>query len=144
MQRPLWRYSISTLREGHVARLLNGEIEIKLPSKTKAEVGERFTVIDDAGRVVAQVKVIKIEPNVIMAREFRSFVSQDVLRRALGAGIGAAVGTFVLEPVAGAMMGAALGSALSQKQRPPITAGMRVIPSLELEQARQIGSIVEE
>jgi outer membrane lipoprotein SlyB len=104
-----------------------------LPSGTSARIGEIFTIFNSSGKQVAQVKVVENDADLIIARESRTFVSEDILRNAIGAGLGAAIGTLALEPITGAIVGAALGNALSRRQRLPITAGMRVVSALEIE-----------
>jgi hypothetical protein len=126
------------LNEGRVAKVSKGEITLDLPSGATAEVGERFSIISDSGKQIAQVKVIRSDATGIVARQFQSFVSDDVLR-AVAAGVGAVIGSLAFEPVPGAMVGAALGSVLGQRQRAAISPGMKVIPTLEIE--RQHGEL---
>jgi len=124
---------------GRVVGRNGKDIEIRLPPGQTAEVGERFGVLDDSGKQIAIVKVIKSDPNQIIARQFQQFVSDEVLGRAVGAGVGAAVGSiFSLDPPGasvGAMIGAAVGSALSQRPGPSIRTGMKVEPVAELARA---------
>lgn len=123
--------------EGRVARVNGSQIELDLPSGVTTEVGERFTILDDSGKQIAQIKIVKSDDTGIVARQFQSFVSDDVLRRAIGAGVGAALGSLTFDPVAGAAVGAALGSVLGQKHRASICPGMRAVPSVEMERQRR-------
>jgi len=122
--------------EGRVVNVSDGEITLELPNRISAEVGERFSIINDTGKQVAQVKVIRSDTQGTVARQFQPFVSDDVLRAA-AAGVGAVLGSLAFEPIAGAVVGAALGSALGQRQRAPISPGMKVVPTLELERQRR-------
>lgn len=123
---------MSDASQGSIVKIDQGEITLDLPSGVSAEVGERFSVVNDAGKQIAQVKVIRSDAQGTVARQFQPFVSDDVLRAA-AAGVGAVLGSLAFEPIAGAVIGAALGSALGQRQRAPILPGMKVVPTLEME-----------
>jgi hypothetical protein len=122
--------------EGRVTKVSGGEITLELPSGATAEIGERFSIVNNFGRQITQVKVIRSDATEIVARQFQSFISNDV-RNAVDASFHSSFGTALvgaaLGGIPGAVIGAALGNVLGKRQRASISPGMKVIPALEIE-----------
>jgi hypothetical protein len=108
----------------------DGNLKIATPAGHRAEVGERFWVLDSHGQPVAEIKVIQSDSSGTTARYFQPFVSDDTLRTvetgATGGAVGAAVATgsalgTVLVPGLGTAVGAITGlvvaNALSRRSR---------------------------
>jgi phage tail tape-measure protein len=110
----------------------NGDLRISLREGQTAEVGERFSVLNEKQEPIAQIKVVRSDSSGVVARSFQSFVTYDTLRRAgAGAGAGAAAGTVVpvVGSLAGAVVGAVIGSALARrKPKQAIESGMPISP----------------
>jgi hypothetical protein len=109
----------------------NGDVRVSLPEGQTAEVGERFSVLNENQEPIAQIKVVRSDSSGIVARSFRPFVSNDTLRRATaGAVAGAGAGSVlpVVGTVAGAGIGAVIGSALARrKPKQAIESGMPIL-----------------
>jgi hypothetical protein len=111
----------------------NGDVRVSLRKGQTAEVGERFSVLNDNQEPIAQIKVVRADSSGIVARSFQPFVSNDTLRRATaGAAAGAAGGAIAsivpgVGTVAGATIGAVVGSALARrKPKQVIESGMSI------------------
>jgi hypothetical protein len=116
----------------------NGDVRVSLPEGQTAEVGERFSVLNENQEPIAQIKVVRSDSSGTVARSFQPFVSNDTLRRATtGAAAGAAVGAIGsivpgVGTIAGATVGAVIGSALARrKPKQAIESGMPILLIVE-------------
>jgi hypothetical protein len=122
---------------GHIVDVAdNGDLKVSLSPSRVAEVGERFTVLNEREKPIAEIKVVRADSSEIVARHFEPFVSDAALRASTGSGAGAVIGGILgslIFPGAGtaiaAAMGTALGSALRHRSpTEPILSGMAIVP----------------
>jgi hypothetical protein len=113
------------ITEGRVVGVSeDGAVEISLVGGEIPDVGTRFSVLNENGKRVAEIKVIEANSSRIVARRFASFKAAQ----GVGAASGAALGT-VLFPAVGTIVGATVGAlAASAATRKVIRGGMKVVP----------------
>lgn len=122
---------------GHIVDVAdNGDLKISLSPGQVAEVGERFTVLNEREQPIAEIKVVRANSSEIVARHFEPFVSDAALRASTGSGAGAIIGGILgslIMPGPGSAIGAATGAAVGSalKHRSPtesIRSGMAITP----------------